>query len=133
MTCPEFPGKQRLRPSLNAKGQPRKRKAHKQSPLEAAARDHNWLLGRLRAAEIQYRKALYAAMEYADAGYVETCVRNGLTINRSKFYVFERAIRSLSKYARGRVSDRFAEVKRSELSRHEIVEPTQDFSISKEQ
>lgn len=119
--------------NYNSKGKPRKRRAHKQSPLELAARDHNWLLGRLAAAEKQFNTAIWDALEYADHGYVETCHAHGIVPSRPTPYTFQRAASSMVRFARGRVSARFAEVKRSELSRHEIVEPTQDFSISKEQ
>lgn len=93
----------------------------KQTKLESAARDHNWLLGRLTSAEKQFNAVICDALLFADHGPIQTRL------------TFQKAASSMARFARDRVSDRFAAVKRSELLREQIVEPTQDFSISKEQ
>ena|SRR5258708_3703786 len=102
----------------------------KQTVLESAARDRNWLLGRLRAAEKQFNSAIWAALEYADRGYVETCRRNGMKADHSKVYAFQRAATSMVQNASIGVRDHFESVRRVELLRGQIVEPTQDFSAN---
>jgi hypothetical protein len=102
---------------LNSHGQRRQRRAHKQTVLEAAARDHNWLLGRLREAETRFNRALRDALEYADAGYLETCKQHSLLPNRSKVFTYQRAASSMIRDVVGRVRDRFQWVRVAELSR----------------
>lgn len=111
----------------------------KQSVLEASARDRNWLLGRLTAAERTYNKVLWDALEYADTGYRDTCRKHRLAVNRSKVYTYQRAASSMIQDVRARVNAHFAGVrfvhdmnKPVELSREQVVEPVHDYSSSTE-
>lgn len=114
-----FPGKRRLRAPKR-----------QQSVLESAARDRNWLLGRLAAAERVYNKAIWDALEYADTGYRETCRKHHLQINQSKVYAYQRAASSMVRDARAGVNAHFESTRRVELSKREYVEPVHDFSTT---
>lgn len=102
----------------------------KQSVLESSARDRNWLLGRLAAAERMYNKTLWDALEYADTGYRDTCRQYRLAVNRSKVYTYQRAASSMIQDVRARVNAHFESTQRVELSKRASVEPVHDFSIS---
>lgn len=101
----------------------------KQTVLESSARDRNWLLGRLKAAEKQFNSAIWDALEYADTGYRDTCRKYRLPVNQTTVYTYQRAASSMIQDARAKVNAHFQNVKfAAELSRDAIVEPTQDFS-----